>query len=469
GPIDGLFGSLTRNAVIGFQSNQSMPSTGIVDLVTWNTLVDLYGSAPPPVPDPCPSGERCDSVVLVDGCANWMRREHLGELGGLDQFMFGNPGDIPFMGDWDCDGTDSPGLYRQSDGFVYLRGTNTTGIADITFYFGNPGDVPIIGDFDADGCDTVSIYRPAEARFFIINALGEEGRGLGHADYSFEFGNRDDLPFVGDFDGDGVDTIGLHRRSTGFVYFRNSLDTGVADLSFFYGNDGDVILAGDWNGNGSDSVAVYRPSTGRLYLSFSNRSGVADRELYVGRYLTALPGPRGDGSNLVPPSDGDGGGGGTDVVHDPSQGAEQWLPLVEDVFARWGLDQEKCGTGDRAADCIGSQVDNAIIIMSCESGGDPEAVNSSSGTTGLFQHRPTYWSARVERVRSHFPEFPSDASALDPEQNVMVAALLVDESRDALIGENSLTGPWDDGPEPWGHWDGSARSSACHDPPLVSP
>lgn len=49
----------------------------------------------------------------------------------------------------------------------------------------------------------------------------------------------------------------------------------------------------------------------------------------------------------------------------------------------------------------------------------------------------------------------------------MVAALLVFESRAALIGENSLTDPWDDGPEPGGHWNGSARY--CADPPLVWP
>jgi hypothetical protein len=29
-------------------------------------------------------------------------------------FFFGNAGDVPFMGDWNCDGIDTPGLYRQS-------------------------------------------------------------------------------------------------------------------------------------------------------------------------------------------------------------------------------------------------------------------------------------------------------------------------------------------------------------------
>ena len=46
-------------------------------------------------------------------------------------FYFGNPGDYPFMGDWDCDDVDTPGLYRQSDGYVYLRNSNTQGIADV--------------------------------------------------------------------------------------------------------------------------------------------------------------------------------------------------------------------------------------------------------------------------------------------------------------------------------------------------
>ena len=64
------------------------------------------------------------------------------------------------------------GLYRQSDGYVYLRNTNTQGIADIKFFFGNPGDVPLAGDFDGDGCDTVGI-PPSEQRFYIINELGE--------------------------------------------------------------------------------------------------------------------------------------------------------------------------------------------------------------------------------------------------------------------------------------------------------
>ena len=151
---------------------------------------------------------------------------------GTTSFYFGVPNDIPMMGDWDCDGDETPGLYRQSDGFVYLRNSNTQGVADIKFFFGIPGDVPLAGDFNGDGCDTVSIYRPAEARIYIINELGSSGGGLGAAEFSYLFGVVGDKPFVGDFNGNGTDTVGLHRESTGLVYYRNTNTQGVADVDF---------------------------------------------------------------------------------------------------------------------------------------------------------------------------------------------------------------------------------------------
>jgi hypothetical protein len=202
----------------------------------------------------------------------------------VTSFYFGNPGDVAFSGDWDCDGVETPGLYRRSDGYVYLRNSNTQGIADITFFFGNPGDLPLAGDFNGNGCDTVSIYRPSEARFYVINKLGSADGGLGAADYSFLFGNSGDKPFVGDFDGDGVDTVGLHRESSGLVYFRNSNSTGVAEFQFIYGNPGDKLVAGDWDGDGDDSVGVYRPSNGVFYLRNSNTQGIADAWALAGAY-----------------------------------------------------------------------------------------------------------------------------------------------------------------------------------------
>ncbi|GMQ85593.1 MAG: hypothetical protein BMS9Abin07_1160 [Acidimicrobiia bacterium] len=236
--------------------------------------------------DPCP-GVSCDTVYTVDAGGRWTLWDALNVFSATSSFYFGNPGDVGFSGDWNCDGVATPGLYRQSDGFVYLRNSNTQGVADITFFFGNPGDVPVAGDFNGDGCDTVSLYRPSEGKFYVVNELGVDGGGLGAAEISYFFGNPGDKPFAGDFDGDGVDTFGLHRESTGFVYFRNSHTQGVADSQFVYGDPGDILFAGDWDGDGDDTVAVYRPGNGVLYVKLNNTQGVADHTIPVGLYSQA--------------------------------------------------------------------------------------------------------------------------------------------------------------------------------------
>ncbi|HHC09474.1 MAG TPA: M15 family peptidase [Actinobacteria bacterium] len=228
----------------------------------------------------CPTGAVCASVGFVDDLGRWHLAEFPGADHDTDVFYYGNPDDVPFMGDWDCDGIDTPGLYRRSDGYVYLRDANTEGVADRSFYFGNPGDVPLVGDFDGDGCDTVSIYRPSEHRFYLVDRLGDGDEGLGEADRVFTFGDPGDVPFVGDFDGDGRDDVGLHRVSTGRVYLRLEQTDGVADVEFVYGDPGDTVVAGDWDGDGVDTVGVYRPSEGTWYLNLENRSGVADHVVH---------------------------------------------------------------------------------------------------------------------------------------------------------------------------------------------
>jgi glucose/arabinose dehydrogenase len=240
-----------------------------------------------------------DTVGLVDATTGvWSLRD---ADGGSYNFYYGNPGDYPFSGDWDCDGIDTPGLYRQSDGYVYLRNSNTQGIADRSFFFGNPGDVPIAGDFDGDGCDTVSLYRPSQGRVFIINELGANDGGLGAADLDYYFGNPGDKPFTGDFDGDGIDTIGLYRASAGLTYFRNSHTQGIADFEFYFGNPGDRFVGGDWTGGGTDTPGVFRPSDATFYLKYTNTQGNADTEFPFGTGdMLPLAGRWGDIPSIPP-------------------------------------------------------------------------------------------------------------------------------------------------------------------------
>jgi ribosomal protein L35AE/L33A len=185
--------------------------------------------------------------------------------------VFGNPGDYPIAGDWNGDGIDSVGIYR--NGVFYLRNTNTTGFADIVVPFGNPGDQPVVGDWDGDGVDTIGVYRNGD--FFLRNS-----NTAGPPDLVFTLGNPGDVAIAGDWNGDGITTCGVFRPSNGVIFLKNSNTTGFADLSFVYGIAGDKPVAGDWNGDGIDTVGIYR--NGQFFLTNSNTTGFADTVFALG-------------------------------------------------------------------------------------------------------------------------------------------------------------------------------------------
>jgi len=45
-------------------------------------------------------------------------------------------------------------------GVFYLRDTNTTGVANVSFVYGNPTDAPLTGDWNGDGRTSIGIVRP---------------------------------------------------------------------------------------------------------------------------------------------------------------------------------------------------------------------------------------------------------------------------------------------------------------------
>jgi glucose/arabinose dehydrogenase len=200
--------------------------------------------------------------------------------GSSTSFFYGNPGDVPLMGDWDCDGIDTVGAYRASSGFAYLRNSNDFGFADIQLFFGDPGDIPIVGDWDGDGCDTLGVYRGGHV--FLTNALV-----TGDADIDFWFGNPGDVPFTGDFDDDGLSEIGLYRESAGLTYMRWDYTTGIADHDFYFGNPGDEIIAGDWDNDYTDTVGIWRAQEATFYLTNTNDTGTADQVIPFGNGLWA--------------------------------------------------------------------------------------------------------------------------------------------------------------------------------------
>lgn len=93
---------------------------------------------------------------------------------------------------------------------------------------------------------------------------------------------------------------------------------------------------------------------------------------------------------------------------------ERWRPLAAQFFSS-------------------GQVDDALLIIQCESNGDPNAVNPYSGASGLFQFLPGTWA--VASVGAGY----ADASVFDPEANIAAGAWL------AGYYEANGSDPW----SPW--------------------
>jgi hypothetical protein len=208
-----------------------------------------------------------DTTGLYDLARHEFLLRNTNTTGGPDTAVFlGQHADLPVSGDWDGDGINDIGVFRPVAGKFVLRLGESSGFEIVTVQFvGEPGDRPVIGDWDGDGFDTVGVYRTNPAGppvFFLTNE---------HADVSFakverqEFlGQPGDLPIGGDWDGDGIDTVGLYRPSSSTFFLINNFAAGIA-ATFDFGVAGDLPLAGDWDGDGVDGVGVYRPSNKTMH------------------------------------------------------------------------------------------------------------------------------------------------------------------------------------------------------------
>ncbi len=156
---------------------------------------------------------------------------------------------------------DTVGIYW--GGTFYLRNSNAAGNPDITVQFGVAGNLPVAGDWNGDGIDTIGVYI-SELGVFLLR----DSNTPGAADHAFVMGNPGDEPIAGKWDASMThDGVGVYRPSNGLLFGKRTLVNGFADYTMVLGNPGDHGIAGDWDGNGFDSIGVYRPSGTRYYLA----------------------------------------------------------------------------------------------------------------------------------------------------------------------------------------------------------
>ncbi|MFB7476203.1 hypothetical protein [Kitasatospora sp. NPDC056184] len=173
---------------------------------------------------------------------------------------FGNPGDIPVVGNWDYTCQCQLGIYRPGTATFALSRRDGS-ISHVPF--GNPGDLPAVGSWDRNGHDQVAVYRPSTAEFWVRHDDGTYS--------SLHFGNPGDQPVVGDWDGVGHSQFGLYRPAANpsepnLFIFRHD-DGSYSTVT--YGNHGDLPVVGDWSGVGRTSYGIFRPGTHQFTLDNS--------------------------------------------------------------------------------------------------------------------------------------------------------------------------------------------------------
>jgi hypothetical protein len=208
----------------------------------------------------------------------------------------GHRGDLPVSGDWDGDGKSDigiygpawlrdpraiahePGLpdphnqntdvhkniprppYRTTVGKRELRltakGKRREDLIDHVFLYGTPGDHPVVGDWNGDGIDTIAVFR--DGRWH--RDVDGDGKWT-NSDVKESFGRKGDLPVVGDFNGDGVDELGVYRDGVWYIDTNGNGVIDGEDLVFQLGEPGDRPIVGDWDGNGTSDPGVFHDPT----------------------------------------------------------------------------------------------------------------------------------------------------------------------------------------------------------------
>jgi len=196
-------------------------------------------------------------------------------------FTFGGqPGDLPVAGDWNGDGRTDLGIYR--DG-TFLRGVITTTSACPRCFplttieaidplpFGQAGDQPIAGDWNGDGIDDVGVYRSNDSTFLlrvpetaiVFPCHGCPPQTVNRiTTVTHQFGTPGDLPVAGNWDGDGKDSVGVFHDGV----FSVTNDFFETNGSSVFGFIGDRPLTGDWTGTGTRRLGLFHPPTSTMSL-----------------------------------------------------------------------------------------------------------------------------------------------------------------------------------------------------------
>ncbi|HEY0323822.1 MAG TPA: hypothetical protein VGC66_22915 [Pyrinomonadaceae bacterium] len=155
------------------------------------------------------------------------------------------------------------GVFRPSTGQFFLTNgsnvNNSSPPASLIAFNGQAGDKPVAGDWDSNGNDSVGVYRDSAACAFLLT---NNNFSINIITTGFCGGAAPVSPVTGDWNGNGFDTIGLYSGSQAVFSLSNRL-TGAPEFQISFGQAGDLPVAGDWNGgNTAPNSGINSPANG---------------------------------------------------------------------------------------------------------------------------------------------------------------------------------------------------------------
>ena len=239
------------------------------------------------------NGDGLDDMVRVDisgGNFQWTAGHTALGAGGVGAFSttttssllpFGNVtgSEGAFLGDVNGDGVDDAIVINSGfNWFANLSGAGTGlggGASQSSTQWGLAGDIPFVGDFDGDGLEDIAVWRPGGAHWYVKKS-GPGGIGTGGQVGPGQFGISTDIPLVGDVNGDGR-TDGIIARNDGngnFQWVVGYADAvgfidfnnggGVSNFATF-GLSTDTPIVADVNGDGHVDIGVIYDNGSGLY------------------------------------------------------------------------------------------------------------------------------------------------------------------------------------------------------------
>jgi hypothetical protein len=197
--------------------------------------------------------------------------------------------EVPVLGDWNGAGKELPGVFNTTTGIWKLdtRGVydaQGNPVYDTWLQFGIAGDKPIVGDWNGDGRDDVGVYRDGVWYLDSNGVFGWQSN-----DTVVRFGIAGDTPVAGDWEGTGRDRIGVFRTNGVWYLDYGAFGWQNTDPQLQFGMSGDLPVVGSWNGDGKDHIGVYR-NNGNWYLDSNGVLGWQSSDtIYAMSIGSALP------------------------------------------------------------------------------------------------------------------------------------------------------------------------------------